>query len=130
MSWGIMFAKRDDPASQKAFGCYTQVYGILAGLFLVTVVSVFFVQQLNLLLGVEKKCTVTIQSSQVVDTRRHTRELVLKIESGGEFRQKINSVSYGILATGDGESVEVKIDGLFWKRIVAVKKKDGYRTVY
>jgi hypothetical protein len=130
MSLGMLFAKRDDPASQKLFDGMMNIQLWGASIILVALFSVFFIQQLNLFLGFERECTVTVKESERIDKRRKTQLVQMETDRGHDFSQKMSPEYYKRLGATFGESAEVKTDGLFWTKVVAVKTDKGWETIY
>jgi hypothetical protein len=126
----MLFAKRDDPASQKLFDGMMS-FQLVGGLIVLGLMfTLFFLQQLNLFLGLERECTVTVLEAEITDKRRKTRTVKMETDGGYDFSQKMSSLYYAKLAVQPGTTVEVKTDGLFWTKVVAVKTEKGWETIY
>ncbi len=100
-------------------------------LVLICLVGFFMLKQVNLLLGMEKKVTLVVQSTEQIGKgpgRRYA--MAFKDEWGGHVRQTFRATPFETLSALPGDKIDVVTDGLLWTVIVKVDRGDGYRKVY
>lgn len=90
---------------------------LVGGLFLV-----FFLGQINLLLGLEKTRKV-----EVVKRTAHSKSFsfVMKSDSGKQYKYSVNNVGRKFFNPAEGAEITIITDGLLWSRVVAADTGKG-----
>ena len=123
----MLFATKDDPASQKALNF--QLIFAVGGFGLL--VLIFLGGQLNLLLGIEKESAAVVTRHDIrVGGRSNSHIIGFKTESGDEYERTLNTYSLKALQPLNPEQeLRIRTDGLFWRKVVAIDNGKGFKTL-
>lgn len=122
----MLYATRDDPASQKVLDLKLWAAVALVGGMMLC----FFLGQLNLLLGLEKEHTAVVQSREVhVGGRSNHYTITFKTDTGHTFESSFDSVTNKRIRLAEDQEVTITTDGLLWSKVVAVDNGDGSKRI-